>query len=127
MIDRREFLKIAGLTAAWPYAGAWAQPSGVIVNDLHSQLNPTRVDRVVEPETLDAARAAIAAAKGDNRVVCIAGGRHAMGAHAFATHGVLIDIRKLDRVLGFDMEPGQIEVEPTMQYPKLLPHPTPAH
>ncbi|HEX9606858.1 MAG TPA: hypothetical protein VF962_06475, partial [Gemmatimonadaceae bacterium] len=61
MIDRREFLKIAGLTAAWPSAGAWAQAPGVLVNDLHSQLNPTRVDRVVEPDSLDAARAAIAA------------------------------------------------------------------
>jgi len=120
VISRREFLRIAGLGAAWPYAGAWAQAPGVLVNDLHSQLNPTRVDRVVEPETLDAARAAIAAAKGENRAVCIAGGRHAMGAQAFATDGVLIDIRKLDRVLGFDMERGLIEVESGMQWPKLL-------
>jgi len=120
MIDRREFLKIAGLTATWPYTGAWAQAPGVLVNDLHSQLNPTRVDRVVEPETLAAARAAIAAAGRENRAVCIAGGRHAMGAQAFATDGVLIDIRKLDRVLGFDMERGLIEVESGMQWPKLL-------
>jgi FAD/FMN-containing dehydrogenase len=120
MIDRREFLKIAGLTAAWPSAGAWAQAPGVLVNDLHSQLNPTRVDRVVEPDSLDAARAAIAAARRENRAVCIAGGRHAMGAQAFATDGVLIDIRKLDRVLGFDMERGRIEVESGMQWPKLL-------
>ena len=120
MTNRREFLKIAGLTTAWPCAGAWAQAPGVLVNDLHSQLNPTRVDRVVEPETLDAARAAIAAARRENRAVCIAGGRHAMGAQAFATDGVLIDIRKLDRVLGFDMERGLIEVESGMQWPKLL-------
>ena len=120
MIDRREFLKIAGLTATWPYSGAWAQSSGVIVNDLHSQLNPTRVDRVVEPDSLDAARGAIAAAKGENRAVCIAGGRHAMGAQAFATDGVLVDIRKLDRALAFDMERGLIEVESGMQWPKLL-------
>ncbi len=120
MIDRREFLKIAGLTAAWPCAGAWAQAPGVLVNDLHSQLNPTRVDRVVEPDSLDAARAAIAAAKRESRALCIAGGRHAMGAQAFATDGVLIDIRKLDRVLGFDMERGLIEVESGMQWPKLL-------
>ena len=120
MIDRREFLKIAGLTAAWPSAGAWAQAPGVLVNDLHSQLNPTRVNRVVEPDSLDAARGAIAAAKREQRVVCIAGGRHAMGAQAFATDGVLIDIRKLDRVLGFDMERGLIEVESGMQWPKLL-------
>ena len=120
MIDRREFLKIAGLTATWPSAGAWAQPSGVIVNDLHSQLNATRVNRIVEPETLAAAREAIAAAKRERRAVCIAGGRHAMGAQAFATDGVLIDIRKLDRVLAFDMERGLIEVESGMQWPKLL-------
>src|SRR5256885_7821134 len=120
MIHRREFLKIAGLTAAWPYASTWAQAPGVLVNDLPSQLNPPRVDRVVEPGSLDAARAAIAAARRENRAVCIGGGRHAMGAQAFATDGVLIDIRKLDRVLGFDMEPGLIEVESGMQWPKLL-------
>ena len=120
MIDRREFLRIAGLGAAWPFAGAWAQPPGVIVNDLHSQLNPTRVARVVEPETLDGVRAAIAAAKQESRAVCIAGGRHAMGAQAFATDGALIDIRKLDRVLAFDLERGLIEVESGMQWPKLL-------
>lgn len=119
MISRRDFLGIAGLGAAWPRA-AWTATPGVIVNDLHSQLNPTRVDRVVEPGTLDAARAAIATAKREGRAVCIAGGRHAMGAQAFAADGVLIDIRGLDRVLGFDMERGLIEVESGMQWPKLL-------
>jgi len=38
-MDRREFLRVAGVTAAWPYAALGAQPSGVIVNDIHSQLN----------------------------------------------------------------------------------------
>ena len=120
MIDRREFLKITGLSAAWPYADAWAQPSGVVVNDLHSQLNPTRVNRVVAPDSLDDARGAIAAAKREGRALCIAGGRHAMGAQAFATDGVLVDIRKLERVLAFDMERGLIEVESGMQWPKLF-------
>jgi FAD/FMN-containing dehydrogenase len=120
MINRREFLGIAGLAAAWPRAAAWAQPSGIIVNDLHSQLTATRVARVAEPETLDAVRGAIAAARREHRAVCIAGGRHAMGAQAFATDGVLIDIRKLDRVLAFDTARGLIEVESGMQWPKLL-------
>jgi FAD/FMN-containing dehydrogenase len=74
----------------------------------------------VEPASLDAARSTIAAAGREQRAVCIAGGRHAMGAQAFATDGVLIDIRTLDRVLGFDMERGLIEVESGMQWPKLL-------
>ena len=120
MVDRRDFLRIAGLAAAWPYAGAWAQAEGVVVNDIHSQLNPTRVARVEEPQTVDAVRAAIAAAKREGRAVCIAGGRHAMGAQAFATDGVLLDIRKLDRVLAFDMERGLVEVESGIQWPKLL-------
>jgi FAD/FMN-containing dehydrogenase len=120
MISRRDFLKIAGLSAAWPYAGAMAQPSGIIVNDLHSQLNPTRVNRIVEPTTLDAVRAALATARREQRALCIAGGRHAMGAQAFATDGVLVDVRKLDRVLAFDMERGLIEVESGMQWPRLL-------
>ena len=120
MIDRREFLKIASLTTAWPYAAMGAQPPGVIVNDLHSQLNATRVDRIVEPDTLDAVRSAIAAARREHRAVCIAGGRHAMGAQAFATDGVLIDIRRLNQVLAFDATRGLIEVESGMQWPKLL-------
>ena len=120
MIDRREFLKIAGLSAAWPGSGAWARPAGVIVNDLHSQLNSTRVNRIVEPDSLDAARGAIAAARRERRPVCIAGGRHAMGSQAFATDGVLVDIRRLDRVLAFDMERGLIEIESGMQWPKLF-------
>ena len=120
MIDRREFLRAAGLAAAWPWSRSFAQSEGVLVNDLHSQLNPTRVARVVEPQTLEAVRAAIATAKGERRAVCIAGGRHAMGAQAFATDGVMLDIRRLDRVLGFDVERGLIEVESGMQWPKLL-------
>jgi len=120
MVDRREFLKQAGLLAAWPYAATWAEPSGVIVNDLHSQLNATRVDRIVEPETLDGVRSALVAAKREQRAVCIAGGRHAMGAQAFATDGLLIDIRRLNQVLAFDMARGLLEVESGMQWPKLL-------
>ena len=120
MIDRRECLKLASLAAAWPYAASAAQSSGVIVNDLHSQLNATRVHRIVEPETLDAVRSALRAARREHRAVCIAGGRHAMGAQAFVTDGVLVDIRKLDRVLAFDTARGLIEVESGMQWPKLL-------
>ena len=120
MITRRDFLRIAGLAAAWPYAPARA--AGVVVNDIHSGLNATRVHSVVEPDTLDAVRNAINAAWRERRAVCIAGGRHAMGAQAFATDGVLIDIRKLNRVLAFDATRGLIEVESGVQWPQLLEH-----
>jgi len=120
MISRRQFLRIAGLAAAWPYAPARA--AGVIVNDIHSGLNATRVHSIVTPATLDAARKAIRTARGERRAVCIAGARHSMGAQAFATDGVLIDIRGLNRVLAFDTARGLIEVESGVQWPQLLEH-----
>jgi FAD/FMN-containing dehydrogenase len=120
MLNRREFLGIAGLTAAWPQVAAPAAQSGVIVNDIHSQLSATRVHRIEEPETLDAVRNVLRSAQRENRAVCIAGGRHAMGAQAFATDGALIDIRKLNRMVAFDTERGLLEVESGMQWPQLF-------
>ncbi|GAC1656145.1 MAG: FAD-binding oxidoreductase [Gemmatimonadaceae bacterium] len=120
MVDRRDFLRIAGLTAVSPYAAGWPEPTGVVVNDIHSQLNATRVHRVVTPRTLDAVRQALKAAQREHRAVCIAGGRHAMGAQAFATDGVLVDTRKLNRVLSFDADRGLVEVEAGMEWPQLL-------
>jgi FAD/FMN-containing dehydrogenase len=118
MINRRDFLRAAALAAAWPYT--LARAADVVVNDIHSGLSATRVNRIVEPETLDAVRNAIGAARRERRAVCIAGGRHAMGAQAFATDGVLIDIRRLNRVLAFNTERGLIEIESGMQWPQLL-------
>ena len=37
---------------------------GIDVNDIHSQLNPTTVDRIVPVDSLEAIQAAIAAAQG---------------------------------------------------------------
>src|SRR5438034_716216 len=69
MVSRRKFLGFTGLAAAWPNA-AWTQdekgkakpkpkPEGVVVNDVHAQLNSTRVYRIVEPQSIDAVRAAM--------------------------------------------------------------------
>ena len=119
MINRRDFIGIAGLAAAWPHVATSAAQSGVIVNDIHSKLNATRVNRIEEPASLDAVRDVLRSARRESTAVCIAGGRHAMGGQAFATDGVLIDIRKLNRVLGFDAERGLLEVESGMQWPQL--------
>jgi FAD/FMN-containing dehydrogenase len=126
MTSRRDFLRLAGLAAAWPEAALAAakkaKPEGVLVNDLHSQLNSTRVYRIAEPRSLDAVRSAFALARREKRPLCVAGGRHAMGGQQFATDGVLIDSRKLDRVLAFDQERGLIEVESGVMWPQLLRH-----
>jgi FAD/FMN-containing dehydrogenase len=122
---RRQFLGAAGLAAAWPSTalaqGRRTRPlTGIPVNDLHSQLNSTRVFRIVEPRTLEDVTAALDAARRARRAVCISGARHAMGGQQFAAEGIMLDIRKLDRVLSFDRERGLIEVESGLQWPALL-------
>ncbi len=61
----------------------------VSVNDTHSQLNSTRVDRIVAVDSEAALRATLAAARAEGNAVCVAGGRHAMGGQQFATGAVL--------------------------------------
>jgi len=128
VISRRGFLGVAGLAAAFPRRAVLAardgasQPPGVLVNDVHSQLNPTRVHQIASPRTLDEVRIALRAARKEHRAICIAGGRHAMGGQAFAEGGILVDIRGLDRVLAFDRARGLIELECGVQWPQLFQH-----
>jgi FAD/FMN-containing dehydrogenase len=142
MTSRRRFLGAAGLVAgitagiaaAWPNAlRAQAQPQpqgakgkppkpkpeGVLVNDLHSNLNTTRVFRVIDVDSADAVRKAFVLAQKEQHPVCIAGGRHAMGGQQFGTDGLLLDTRKLVKVLDFNAERGLIEVEGGVQWPRL--------
>jgi FAD/FMN-containing dehydrogenase len=122
MMNRRDFMKAAGLLMLWPYGCArqTLTPTGTLVNDIHSQLNPTRVDHIVDVDSLEAIRTTILKAKREGKAICIVGGRHAMGAQQFGTDTVLIDTRKLNRVLGFDSERGIIEVQAGIQWPELI-------
>ena len=87
---------------------------------MHGQLSSQRVFAIERPENLDGVARAFAMAKTEEKNVCIAGGRHSMGGQPFAADGVLIDTRKLARVLAFDAERGLIEVESGILWPQLL-------
>ncbi len=122
MISRREFIALAAVAPLY-VSGCLrpgAAPRGVVVNDVHSQLNPTRVDRVVRVDSLSSVQEAIQRAARKDQVICIAGGRHAMGAQQFATDAVLLDTTQLNRVLRFDPIAGRIEVQAGIQWPKLM-------
>src|SRR5262245_46446724 len=133
-VDRRTFLT-ATAAAVTPLAGCIARPmpvgspyaslipehdAGPIVNDVHSQLNPTRVARIVKPRSTTELATAIADASRDGRAIAIAGGRHAMGGQQFGEDAVLVDTRDLNRVLDFDPNAGTITVEGGIQWPGLL-------
>ena len=98
-VSRREFLGTAGALVAPPLPARRGQAQqDVIVNDLHSQLNETRVRRILTPRTADEVQAAVRAAASDGAAVSLCGSRHAMGGQQFGADTVLIDLRSLNRV-----------------------------
>ncbi len=126
MLTRRTFLGVmahggAGL-ALFPTGCSWPvrRDTGVMVNDVHAQLNPTRVARVVSVDSFSALRSAVDTARHDGKAVSVAGGRHAMGGQQFGTDTVLIDTRPMNRVLGLDAARGVVEVEAGIQWPELV-------
>jgi FAD/FMN-containing dehydrogenase len=117
MISRREF--IAG-SFAFAVASKTRASDGVTVNDIHSQLNSTRVLRILEPQSLEEVQRTVRSAAKNGKSICIAGGRHAMGGQQFGTDTLLIDIRKLNRILHLDGESGIIEAEAGIEWPALI-------
>jgi len=114
-VDRRDFLGAVGLAALRPQLdrGEW-------VDDVHSQLNRTRVAEIVTPRASDEVGAAIERAARAGRSVSICGGRHAMGAQQFGTDTTLVDIRSLDGVGRIDADRGIVEVGAGIQWPALI-------
>jgi FAD/FMN-containing dehydrogenase len=123
MPTRRQFLGSAaqagaGLTLL-PYLADDAS-AATVVNDVHSQLNSTRVERVVDINSERALRKALADARAQGKPVCIAGGRHAMGGQQFAEGAVLLDTRPMREILKLDAERGIVEAEAGIQWPELV-------
>jgi FAD/FMN-containing dehydrogenase len=100
-------------------AGA-AESDEILVNDVHSRLNETRVWRVVTPRTAEEVQAAVRSARAEGRAISVCGGRHAMGGQQFGTDALLIDLSALDRVLELDAERGEVEVQAGIQWPALI-------
>jgi FAD/FMN-containing dehydrogenase len=105
--------------ALLPFAPRRAE-SSVLVNDIHSQLNPTRVDRIVAIDSEATLRAALAAARAEGKPVCVAGGRHAMGGQQFAGDAVLLDVRPMRRIVDLDAEHGVVEAAAGVEWPELI-------
>jgi FAD/FMN-containing dehydrogenase len=90
------------------------------VNDVHAQLNPTRVSEILQPRSPQDVRDIIRTAQKNRKTISICGGRHAMGGQEFGTDTTLIDVRKLNRILNFNRDTGIIEVEAGIEWPQLI-------
>lgn len=94
--------------------------SEAIVNDIHSQLNATRVNRIIRPLTTNDLRATILIARSEGKSISVAGGRHSMGGQQFGAGTILVDVRAMNRVMNLDSERGIVEVEAGIEWPELL-------
>ena len=118
---RKELTLAALLLLGLPCAAQTpASHDGVVVNDVHSKLNETRVERIVSPTSVREVQAAIRQAKTEGKAVSIAGGRHAMGGQQFGAGTILIDTSRLNRVLNLDTAVGTLDVQAGIRWPELL-------
>src|SRR5215471_10245608 len=137
-ISRRKFMKAASMAAGALCVGGCAEmqqnppappvasgpppstPRGIAVNDVHSQLNTTFVEEILNPTSVDELHEIIKGARTQGRPIAVAGGRHSMGGQQFAEGALLVDTRGLNRVLDFDRDRGLLNVEAGIQWPELI-------
>ncbi|MCU1302402.1 MAG: L-gulono,4-lactone dehydrogenase [Candidatus Sulfotelmatobacter sp.] len=120
MISRREFVAGSLALSLSRLSNAVSAPESILVNDVHSQLNSTRVLEILQPASLEELQDIVRAARKNRKNISVAGGRHAMGGQQFGTDTILIDIRKLNRTLHLDHERGLLTVESGIEWPKLI-------
>src|SRR5260370_24069402 len=122
MISIREFMvgSVALLAGSGAARSLAPDPESSLVNDIHSQLNSTRVLGISHPRSLEDVQSIVRTARKDRKVISVAGGRHAMGGQQFGADTLLIDTRKLSRVLNLDRKHGIIEVEAGIEWPELI-------
>ena len=119
MVTRREFIRTATLFALAPHVFAESEKE-IWVNDVHSQLNHTRVRELLRPRARDELAEIVRSASRKGLPISVSGCRHSMGGQQFATDSICIDTRELDRVISFDRERGLLEAEAGIQWPKLI-------
>jgi FAD/FMN-containing dehydrogenase len=121
--SRRAFLAAAGALATPALVGRRLRAQGgVVVNDIHSQLNETRVRHVLTPRSADEVQAAVRRAAADGVPLSLCGSRHAMGGQQFGGDTVLMDLRSMNAIGRFDPEKGTVQVASGVEWPALVTH-----
>lgn len=119
MLSRRQFIKTAALATLAPRAFGKSD-NAIWVNDVHSQLNRTRVRELLQPQNIGGLSEIVRSAARKGVPISVSGCRHSMGGQQFGTDSVCIDMRSLGRVISFDRERGLIEAEAGIQWPDLI-------
>jgi FAD/FMN-containing dehydrogenase len=120
LINRREFLAGSAAFCLGSQLSFSAVDDPLLVNDIHSQLNPTHVNRILKPESIGDLQAAVRTAKAAGKPLSIAGGRHAMGGQQFGTDMILVDMTGLNQIVSFDPQSGLAEVQAGAFWPEFI-------
>ena len=109
---RRQFLQvIGGASLASIFPPQLAAKPETVVNDIHTGLNPTSVESVVRVRSLAHVQEIVSRCRDKRKFISISASRHAGGAQQFGTGTVLLDMRSLNRMLGFDREKGILKMK----------------
>src|SRR5204863_7598948 len=119
MLTRREFIRTTALFALVPHAFAQRRAE-IWVNDVHSQLNRTRVRELVIPRTGDELVEIVRSASRKTLPISVSGWRHSMGGQQFAQDSICIDTRSLNRVTSFDGERGYMAADAEIPWPEIV-------
>jgi FAD/FMN-containing dehydrogenase len=119
-MKRRNFLK--GMAAAPLMASGAAFPvqKGVLVNDVHTGLNPTWVRSISRPTSAGEVRNLVRDCAKHGRSLSVSASRHATGGQQFGTDSVLLDMRAMNRVISLDEKTGVLHVEAGIEWPELI-------
>ncbi len=93
-----------------------------VVNDLHSQLNATRVAGVLRPGSVAELQEIVVRAGRRGESISVCGGRHAMGGQQFASGTTLVDMTGLAAVIDVDPERGLATVGAGIDWVRLINH-----
>ena len=118
-LQRRDFLKAIASAPFLP-SPQQAASTEVLVNDVHTGLNPTWVRSIARPNSMAEIQALVKDCRKHGRSISVSGSRHATGGQQFAAHSVLLDMRGVNRVIEVDVKTGIMNVESGIEWPALI-------
>src|SRR5260370_24628156 len=101
-MKRRNFLKGMAAAPLLASGGAFPVQKGVLVNDVHTGLNPTGVASIARPTSAAEVQSLVKDCGKHSRAISVSGSRHAASGQQFATKSVLLDTRAMNRIIGLD-------------------------
>jgi FAD/FMN-containing dehydrogenase len=110
---------MTALGVSLPPVTASAETS-ILVNDVQTELNPTRVASVVSVRAPEDIVTALRQARETGRSISMSGGRHAAGGQQFGEGTTLLDTTAMHRPLKLDPKSGELEVEAGIEWPELV-------